>query len=104
MFVEDTTVEQMYNAGYTVGYEWLTKGWNFIHPKGSYTYPNGRTIYGYIPGGPTFFIRAEQHAKEYPALRTKEYNLHKAWRDGYIDGINAYVMKHKLNYPQLVKE
>lgn len=70
-----------YNRGYTCGYEWLTKGRNFVHPS----QPKG-----YIPGGPVAFDQKG-------AIANKE------WREGWIDGINQYVTNTNLEYPAVEK-
>lgn len=105
MFVDETTEEQEYKKGYDRGYTWLAMGlWNFLHPYGSFTYPDGHTIKGYIPGGPSFSCRARYGSIEYTNQNKLAHNLNKAWRNGWIDGINKYVFEHHLDYQQIPNE
>jgi len=109
MFVDETTESLEYAKGFDCGYKWLASGrWNFLHPSASYTYPNGRKIYGYIPGGPSYFIRASVNDRDYSKKLREETSmkntLAKAWCNGWIDGINKYVRTNNLSYPQVVNE
>jgi hypothetical protein len=82
--------EKFYKEGYDCGYAWLTRGANFLHPSESVTRPSGIIQRGYIPGGPSTSVLGDDgHAKV------------KAWRNGWVDGLNAYVTKHKLAFPLL---
>lgn len=65
-----------YTDGYKDGYTWLTRGKNFLHPSA----PKG-----YIPGGPSAIFY--------------NYEYRKAWHEGWIAGINAYVKDNALDYP-----
>lgn len=105
MLVDETTEEQEYKEGYKCGYEWLSSGrWNFLHPYGIYTYPDGHKIHGYVPGGPHYITRAVYGSKEYPAQNNMVSKLHKAWHNGWIDGINKYVKENNLPYAQVPNE
>ena len=104
MYADETTLEAEYKKGFDSGYKWLTRGWNFLHPYGSFTYASGHTIKGYFPGGPIYFPRA--HTWEDKIRRQQMsliHDLNIAWRNGWIDGINSYVRHNKLDYPMIVE-
>jgi len=82
---EYKTVDSYYKDGYAVGYGWLKSGANFKHPN---------TPGGYIPGGPIIW----QHRYGFKGA----YDRTKAWKNGFIDGINAYVKKYNLPYTTVV--
>ncbi len=104
MLIENTNEDEQYKNGFTCGYEWLSFGrWNFLHPSATYTYPSGHKLHGYIPGGPCFFSRYETYDPKYKAEAIKIDVCRRAWRNGWIDGINAYVLLHNLDYPQVEK-
>ena len=96
--------DDFYTQGYNDGYGHLAQGrWNFLHPYGSFTYESGRTIKGYIPGGPRVFVNdhAPYRSKEYNEARKLETECNRAWLRGWIDGINKYVLDNGLPYAQI---
>lgn len=102
---EDFTGEELaeitkaFEGGYKTGCDWLAKGrWNFVHPLSFFTYDDGTKLYGYIPGGSQTYTKLNPDSNVYDTF-PKEFN--KAWRIGYIKGINQYVLDNNLNYPQI---
>ena len=88
-----------YNQGYEDGYSWLTKGWNFIHPNGSYTYPSGYTIRGYVPGGPS--VWNPDLRDNYGRKGAYDHKARVEWITGWVNGINAYVKDKGLDFPEV---
>ena len=85
---------EAYKSGYKTGYEWLTRGNNFKHPNS-----HG----GYIPGGPAT-LRAHSYDKpEYKERVKQSEQDNKDWRNGWVDGINAYVKRHHLSYSEVTE-
>jgi len=100
----DTLTTDDYIAGYECGYTWLAEGrWNFLHPTATYTYPNGRVLRGYIPGGPTYFNKYDRYRDVEEYKNQNILNKHRSdrWHQGYVDGINTYVRDNNLHYPQI---
>lgn len=84
---------EAYKRGYKIGYEWLTKGNNFRHPNS-----HG----GYIPGGPLVSV-APYDKPEQKERAKKSVQDNKDWRNGWVDGINAYVKNHGLSYSEVTE-
>ena len=99
----DTVTIDEYIECYETGYEWLTKGLNFVHPLGKYVHSNGYVLKGYIPGGPIYFNKYEKYRnpKEYANENILNNHKHKRWIQGFIDGINTFVRDNNLDYPQI---
>ena len=97
----EVETQSYYAQGYACGYEWLTKGWNFLHPSEKYKYG---WMHGYIPGGPHFNNKyGRWDTKEHKAESTRIRLCSNVWRDGWIDGINQYVCDNQLNFPMVSK-
>ena len=93
MFVTDTSKQKQYHDGYNNGYNWLAeKRWNFVHPSQEH---------GYVPGGAQFYTRANFNEPGYRTELALTYEYNKAWRNGWIDGINQYVRDNDLDFPMV---
>lgn len=100
--IDPNKADMGYKDGYTNGYNYLAQDrWNFLHPNGSYTYPDGHTIYGYIPGGPYVFTARSTDAEKWKAVARMSKKYHDDWLLGWVDGINKYVEDNKLDYPKV---
>ncbi len=79
------SIESYYSEGFDCGYKWLRMGIQFLHPL---------SPRGYTPGGPIVWAHRYENGED---KKRKD-----AWRTGWKDGINTYVLEHNLSYPQIV--
>lgn len=96
-------VEWFYVSGYDTGYEWLTRGWNFVHPLETRTFENERVLTGYIPGGPIIW-QGKGHYENGSYVegdRVFPNKARRAWRAGFVAGVNDYVKHNNLDYPMI---
>lgn len=91
------TTDSYYADGYNTGFEWLTKGWNFVHPAEIRGFANGRALSGYIPGGPIIFPDEKLYSRYGSNTDPFPHAANQAWLMGFITGINEYVVEKGLD-------
>lgn len=91
------TIDSYYEEGYATGFEWLSRGWNFIHPAEIRSFNTYRDLSGYIPGGPTIYPDEKLYPRYGDNIDPFPHLARTAWVQGFVNGINEYVVQHGLD-------